>query len=91
MGIGGRVAEIVGRKLRQLGGSRQVVCITHLPQVAANGHHHWSVVKQTGRQATVDVRRLDGKLRVEEIARMTAGADLTPQSLAHAERLLQSA
>lgn len=91
VGIGGRVAEIVGRKLRQLGGSRQVVCITHLPQVAANGHHHWSVVKQTGRQATVGVRRLDGKLRVEEIARMTAGADLTPQSLAHAERLLQSA
>ena len=91
VGIGGRVAEVVGEKLRQLGRNRQVICITHLSQVAAKGHHHWSVAKQTGRQANVSVRPLDHKQRIEEIARMTAGAELTPQSLAHAERLLQSA
>ena len=91
VGIGGRVAEVVGEKLRQLGGNRQVICITHLSQVAAKGHHHWSVAKQTGRQASVSVRPLDHEQRIAEIARMTAGAELTPQSLAHAERLLQSA
>lgn len=91
VGIGGRVAEVVGEKLRQLGRSRQVICITHLSQVAAKGHYHWSVAKQTGKQANVSVRPLDNKQRIEEIARMTAGAELTPQSLAHAERLLQSA
>ncbi|MGI9310672.1 MAG: DNA repair protein RecN [bacterium] len=91
VGIGGKVAEIVGQKLRQLGDSRQVICITHLSQVAAKGHHHWSVQKRTGREASVSVRPLDHPQRIEEIARMTAGAELTPQSLAHAERLLQSA
>ena len=91
VGIGGRVAEVVGEKLRQLGRNRQVICITHLSQVAAKGHHHWSVAKQTGQQASVSVQPLDHKQRIEEIARMTAGAELTPQSLAHAERLLQSA
>lgn len=91
VGIGGKVAEVVGEKLRQLGHNRQVICITHLSQVAAKGHHHWSVTKQTGRRATVSVRPLDHHQRIEEIARMTAGAELTPQSLAHAERLLQSA
>ena len=91
VGIGGKVADVVGRKLRHLGRSRQIVCITHLSQVAARGHHHWSVAKQTGRQTHVNVRPLDHDQRIEEIARMTAGAELTPQSLAHAERLLQSA
>ncbi len=91
VGIGGKVAEIVGQKLRQLGHNRQVICITHLSQVAAQAHHHWSVSKQTGPQANVSVRALDHRQRIEEIARMTAGAELTPQSLAHAERLLQSA
>jgi len=91
VGIGGRVADVVGRKLRELGDHRQIICITHLPQVAARGHQHWSVAKQTGRQAQVDVHRLDERARVDEIARMTAGAQLTPQSRAHAEKLLQSA
>jgi len=91
VGIGGRVADVVGRKLRELGGHRQIICITHLPQVAARGHQHWSVAKQTGRRASVDVHLLDHARRVDEIARMTAGAELTPQSRAHAERLLQSA
>ena len=90
VGIGGRVAGVVGEKLRQLGGDRQVICITHLSQVAAKSHHHWSVAKQTDRQAHVSVQPLDPRQRIEEIARMTTGAELTPQSLAHAERLLQS-
>ncbi len=90
VGIGGRVADVVGEKLRQLGSNRQVICITHLSQVAAKAHHHWSVAKQTGKQARVSVQPLDHEQRIKEIARMTAGAELTPQSLAHAEQLLQS-
>lgn len=91
VGIGGRVADVVGRKLRELGAHRQILCITHLPQVAARGHQHWSVAKQTGRQTSVEVRKLDHRRRINEVARMTAGAELTPQSVAHAEKLLQSA
>ncbi len=90
VGIGGKVAAIVGEKLRRLGDSRQVICITHLSQVAARGHHHWSVAKQTGAQASVTARPLDRQQRIEEIARMTAGAELTPQSLAHAESLMEA-
>ncbi len=89
VGIGGKVADVVGEKLRQLGHNRQVICITHLSQVAAKGHHHWSVAKHTGKQASVSVHKLDHKQRVAEIARMTAGAELTPQSLAHAKQMLQ--
>ena len=89
VGIGGRVAGVVGEKLRQLGATRQVICITHLSQVAAQGHHHWSVAKHTGKRANVSVSALTGQARVEEIARMTGG-ELTPQSLAHAEKLLLS-
>ncbi len=90
VGIGGKVAEIIGQKLRQIGNHRQVICITHLSQVAANGRHHWSVTKQTGAQANVQVQSLDHQQRITEIARMTAGADVTPQSLAHAAQMLQS-
>lgn len=94
VGIGGRVAEIVGRKLRELGAHRQVICITHLAQVAACGHHQWSVAKQIPGQKTdaanVTVQELDREARIAEIARMTAGAELTAQSLAHAEQLLAS-
>ena len=90
VGIGGRVAEVVGEKLRALGANRQILCITHLSQVAAKGHHHWTV-KKRAEAAEVAVQPLDGAARVEEIARMTAGAELTPQSLAHAEQMLQSA
>lgn len=90
VGIGGRVADVVGRKLRELGAHRQIICITHLAQVAARGHQHWSVAKRTGRDAQVDARQLDHGLRIDEIARMTAGAELTPQSRAHAEKLLSA-
>lgn len=90
VGIGGKVAEIIGQKLRQLGRHRQVICITHLSQVAVHGQQHWSVRKHTGEDARVRVLPLNHQQRVEEIARMTAGAEVTPQSLAHAEQLLQA-
>lgn len=91
VGIGGRVAEVVGQKLHHLGSRRQVICITHLSLVAAKAHHHWAVIKQSDEKTSVHVQLLDHELRVNEIARMTTGAKLTSESLAHAEQLLQSA
>ncbi len=89
VGIGGGTAEIVGKLLRQLGEYRQVLCVTHLPQVAAQGHNHLQVAK-TGENGTVktEVIPLDGNLRVEEIARMLGGVKITDQTLAHAEEMI---
>jgi DNA repair protein RecN (Recombination protein N) len=88
-GIGGRVADVVGERLRQLGGRFQVLCITHLAQVAAHGHTQYRVTKQQhdGRALT-RVERLDGTERVHELARMMGGAQLTPAVLASAGELL---
>jgi DNA repair protein RecN (Recombination protein N) len=73
-GIGGAVAEVVGKKLRALGGERQVFCVTHLPQVAAQANHQWSVAKSSANGSTRSrVTVLDDKARVEEIARMLGG------------------
>ena len=91
VGIGGRVAEIVGRQLRTLGDARQVLCITHLPQVAAQGHQHLHVIKQEGQPARVEVDRLAGEERVNEIARMLGGIEITDRSLAHAREMLARA
>ena len=89
VGIGGAVAEIVGRLLRRLGEKRQVLCVTHLPQVAAQAHHHFQVRKQTERKATeTRIQHLDPEGRVEEIARMLGGLEITPQTLAHAREML---
>ena len=88
VGIGGRVAEIVGQKLRELGARRQVLCVTHLPQVAAQGHHHVCVRKTHGASTVVNVDPLDPRERVEELARMLGGVKITRQTLAHAEDLL---
>ncbi len=85
-GIGGGVAEIVGRHLRQLGGDRQVLCVTHLPQVAAQAHHHYLVEKQVGETRVVP---LGDESRRREIARMLGGLKITAQTLAHAEEMLQ--
>lgn len=88
-GIGGGIAEVVGQKLRLLGGDRQVFCVTHLPQVAAQGHQHWLVEKQSRAGVThSSVRDLRGPERIPEIARMLGGIVITEQSLAHAEELL---
>ncbi|KGM53583.1 DNA recombination protein RecN [Lysobacter arseniciresistens ZS79] len=88
-GIGGGVAEIVGQKLRALGASRQVLCVTHLPQVAAQGHAHYRVSKAASDGVTQSqVRLLDPKQRQEELARMLGGVELTREARAAAKRLL---
>jgi len=91
VGIGGRVAEIVGQQLRTIGGSRQVLCITHLPQVAAQGHQHVHVVKHDGLPVQVEVHRLEAEQQVEEIARMLGGIEITEQTRAHARDMLDRA
>ncbi|HSH40999.1 MAG TPA: DNA repair protein RecN, partial [Arenicellales bacterium] len=80
VGIGGRVAEIVGQQLRTIGESRQVICITHLPQVAAQGHQHVHVVKGEGEPVQVEVRRLDDEDKVAEVARMLGGIEITEKT-----------
>lgn len=89
VGIGGPTAEIVGSLLRKLGQQAQVLCITHLPQVAAQGHHHLQIRKETAGETTHSyVDFLTHDARVTEIARMLGGVKLTPQSLAHAKEML---
>ena len=91
-GVGGAVAEMVGRRLADLGRTRQVLCITHLPQVAALGEHHATVRKETraGRTATT-VRMLEPDERVDETARMLDGVKITEQTRAHAAEMLEIA
>lgn len=89
-GIGGGVAEVVGRLLHQLGGDRQVLCVTHLPQVAARGDHHFQVAKSSdGHGGTVSaVTPLDKTGRVEEVARMLGGLEITATTRRHAKEML---
>jgi DNA repair protein RecN (Recombination protein N) len=89
-GIGGGVAEVVGRLLHQLGQQRQVLCVTHLPQVAARGDHHFQVAKAgNGKGGTVSsVNSLDKASRVEEVARMLGGLEITPTTRKHAKEML---
>ena len=91
-GIGGAVAEAVGRKLAQLGRTRQVLCITHLPLIAAFAEHHIAVTKRVhGGRTTSSARPLSTTERVAELARMLGGARLTRETREHAEHLLQQA
>jgi DNA repair protein RecN (Recombination protein N) len=91
-GIGGAVAEVVGQKLRALGAQRQVLCVTHLPQVAAQGHQHLQVSKAlAGGGAASAVARLDDKGRIEEVARMLGGVELTRETRANAKQMLHKA
>jgi DNA repair protein RecN (Recombination protein N) len=89
-GIGGGVAEVVGRLLKRLGQQRQVLCVTHLPQVASQAGAHFQVSKRTlesGKTASrIDV--LDAKARVEEVARMLGGLEITATTRKHARELL---
>ncbi len=88
-GIGGGTAEIVGQKLRSLGLGRQVICVTHLPQVAAQAHAHLYVEKNNTTDMTSStVRLLDHEERVEEIARMLGGVTITENTRAHAREML---
>ena len=83
-GIGGAVAETIGKALRQLGKQRQVLCVTHLPQVAASGNDQWSVLRSG---VKVKVSRLDRSARIAELARMLGGAESTARK--HAEEMLE--
>jgi len=88
-GIGGGVAEIVGRMLKKLGAKRQVMCVTHLPQVAASADQQWQVAKNaTNGKVLSSVTVLDGKQRVEEIARMLGGVKITETTRKHAAEML---
>jgi DNA repair protein RecN (Recombination protein N) len=90
-GIGGRAAEAVGRKLKALAQGSQVLCITHLPQIACFADHHYVIEKKeaAGRSRT-SIRRLSEGERREELARMLSGAKVTETSLRHAEQLLKA-
>ena len=89
-GIGGAVAETVGKLLRQLGESHQILCVTHLPQVAAQGNQHFKVIKsQSGDKTLSQLNVLSRNERVEEIARMLGGATITDTTRRHARELLE--
>ena len=91
-GIGGGVAEIVGQKLQSLSHNRQVLCVTHLPQVAAQAHHHLYVQKDNKTDITSStVKLLSAQERVEEVARMLGGVTITANTLAHAQEMLNAA
>lgn len=88
-GIGGATGDVVGRLLRQLGEGGQVLCVTHLAQVASKGHHHLQVTKTTDKEsAQSTLVTLEGEQKVEEIARMLGGMKVTAQSLAHAREMV---
>ena len=90
-GIGGSAAEAVGKKLKALGAHNQVICVTHLPQIASFADHHLLIEKREldGRTRTT-IHQLEAKERKEEIARMLSGAKLTDASLKHAEHMLKA-
>lgn len=90
-GISGKTAETVGKLLRQLSKDAQVLCITHLPQIAVQGHHHFNVLKkQTKDSTTTSIVPLGSQERIQELARMLGGAVITERTLAHAEEMLAS-
>ncbi len=90
-GIGGRAAEAVGKKLKQLSRTKQVLCITHLPQIASFADQHYLIEKkEAGGRTKTSVRPLGAEERTREIARMISGAKLTDTSLKHAEQMLRA-
>ena len=92
VGIGGRVAELVGRMLRTLGQRRQVLCVTHLPQVAAQADWQWAITKEGNADALVSrVTALENNARIEEIARMLGGVAVTATTRKHAREMLANA
>jgi DNA repair protein RecN (Recombination protein N) len=91
IGIGGRAAEAVGKKLKALSRANQVLCVTHLPQIATFADHHYVIEKKSsaGRTKT-SIRLITGEERTEEVARMLSGAKLTETSIKHAEQMIKS-
>jgi DNA repair protein RecN (Recombination protein N) len=91
-GVGGAVAEVIGRKIHEVAKHSQVLCITHLPQISAYADAHYRVHKEVvGKRTKSDIRLLSDKERLEEIARMLGGVTVTDQARAAAKALLQSA
>jgi DNA repair protein RecN (Recombination protein N) len=89
-GVGGSAAEGVGRRLKRLSEANQVICVTHLPQIASFADHHYCVQKRESKGRTVAVvEELDGNARTREIGRMLSGQTLTPEALRHAEQLIR--
>ncbi|OMP89604.1 DNA repair protein RecN [Raoultella terrigena] len=89
VGISGPTAAVVGKLLRQLGESTQVMCVTHLPQVAGCGHHHFIVCKETdGEMTETHMHPLDKRARLQELARLLGGSEVTRNTLANAKELL---
>jgi DNA repair protein RecN (Recombination protein N) len=92
IGIGGRAAEAVGQKLKALARAQQVICITHLPQIAAFADQHFLIEKaEKGGRTATSVRQMHHKERAEEVARMLSGATVTEASLKHAEQMIEAA
>ncbi|WP_370280348.1 DNA repair protein RecN [Pontibacterium sp.] len=92
VGIGGAVAEVVGRLMRQLGERTQILCVTHQPQVASQGHQHLFVSKKARKQQTFTrINRLRTDERVQEVARMLGGIEITERSIEHAREMLNGA
>ena len=90
-GIGGRAAESVGKKLKSLARSNQVLCVTHLPQIATFGDHHFVIEKkESGGRTRTAIRKVMGEERTEEVARMLSGAKLTETSRKHAEQMIKA-
>jgi len=90
-GIGGRAAEAVGKKLKALARANQVLCVTHLPQIATFGDHHYVIdKKQSGGRTRTSIRAVTGEERTEEVARMLSGAKLTETSRKHAEQMIKA-
>ncbi len=90
-GIGGRAAEAVGKKLKALSKGNQVLCVTHLPQIATFADHHFLIEKrESGGRAKTNVRQISGEERTEEVARMLSGAKLTETSRKHAEQMIKA-
>ena len=90
-GIGGRAAEAVGKKLKSLARSHQVLCVTHLPQIATFGDHHYVIEKkESGGRTRTHIREVRGEERTEEVARMLSGAKLTETSRKHAEQMIRA-
>lgn len=90
-GIGGAAAEMVGRRLKQIAGENQVLCVTHLAQIAGFADHHYAVEKREVKGRTLAaIQELSGEARTREIGRMLSGQHLTPEALRHAEQLIRS-
>jgi DNA repair protein RecN (Recombination protein N) len=90
-GIGGAVADVVGNRLQRLGGRFQVLCITHLPQIAAHASTHFRITKRVkGGRTVTDVARLDGVEREQELARMIAGSETSAAVMASAREMLET-